>query len=160
MSKKKIFWILPLIFMVWSCSEDSGSILIEDDAIAPSSEITVSDEIFKLVNEHRQSISKPKLTRSTTTDELAIEHVNYMISKNRISHDGFNARFQILQQRENAHSAGENVAASYPNAVSVMNAWLNSSGHKSNIEGNYTHIGIAAIKNSQGNYYYTQLFYR
>ncbi len=160
MSKKKIFWILPLIFMVWSCSKDSNSILIEDDAIIPSNEITVSDEIFKLVNEHRQSISKSKLTRSTTADELAIEHVNYMISKNRISHDGFNTRFQMLQQRENANSVGENVAASYPNAVSVMNAWLNSSGHKANIEGNYTHIGIAAIKNSQENYYYTQLFYR
>ncbi len=146
--------------MVWSCSKDSNSILIEDDAIIPSNEITVSDEIFKLVNEHRQSISKSKLTRSTTADELAIEHVNYMISKNRISHDGFNTRFQMLQQRENANSVGENVAASYPNAVSVMNAWLNSSGHKANIEGNYTHIGIAAIKNSQENYYYTQLFYR
>ncbi len=28
------------------------------------------------------------------------------------------------------------------------------------IEGNYTHIGIAVIKDAQGRYYFTQLFYR
>jgi uncharacterized protein YkwD len=41
-----------------------------------------------------------------------------------------------------------------------MTGWLNSSGHKANIEGNFAHISIATIKDSQGRYYYTQLFYR
>ena len=83
-----------------------------------------------------------------------------MISENNISHDNFNARFQELQQKVNATGAGENVASGYPTAKSVREVWLNSSGHKANIEVNFTHIGIAAIKDSQGRYYYTQLFYR
>jgi len=41
-----------------------------------------------------------------------------------------------------------------------MQGWINSLGHKANIEGYFTHIGIAAVKNSQGVYYYAQLFYR
>ncbi len=83
-----------------------------------------------------------------------------MISKSEISHDNFNARFEELQQKVAAKGAGENVAAGYPTASSVMDGWLNSAGHKANIEGNFTHIGIAAIKDAQGRYYFTQLFYR
>lgn len=123
-------------------------------------EISVSNKILDLVNEHRKSIGKSSLTLNCIAAELAVKHTKYMISKNDISHDNFNDRFQELQQRVNARSVGENVASGYATAESVMNAWLNSSGHKANIEGDFTHIGIAAVKNSQGRLYYTQLFYR
>ena len=65
-----------------------------------------------------------------------------------------------IEELENAVATGENVAAGQTSATAVMNAWLNSSSHKENIEGNFTHIGIAAIQNSNGTYYYTQLFFR
>jgi len=131
---------------------DEGSIEVED--------LTITGEILVLVNQHRQEIGLEALKRSTIADELAIEHTNYMIAQSNISHDYFNIRFQELQQKVNARGAGENVASGYQDASSVMNGWLNSSGHKANIEGNYTHIGLAAIKDAQGRYYYTQLFYR
>ena len=60
----------------------------------------------------------------------------------------------------NAKAAGENVAFGYATGETVMEGWLNSPGHKANIEGNFTHIGIAAIKDENGRYYYTQLFFR
>jgi len=59
-----------------------------------------------------------------------------------------------------ASGFAENVAAGQPTAQSVMTAWLNSSGHKANIEGNYTHIGIGVAKDQNGSKYYTQIFYR
>jgi len=121
---------------------------------------TVSEDILELVNRHRISIGKSALIRNSIADEIAVEHSNYMISKGAISHDNFMLRFQKLQQEVNASAASENVAAGYTSAESVMSAWLNSSGHKNNIEGNFTHIGIASVKDSQGRYYYTQLFYR
>ena len=159
MSKKRIYWILPLLFLCWSCAEDNVMIP-EDDSSGSVAELTITEEILKLVNQHRQTIGKSKLTRSKTADELALNHTNYMISKNKISHDNFSDRWSMLQQEVNATGAGENVASGYPTAQSVVSAWLNSSGHKANIEGNFTHIGIAAIKDRQGKYYYTQLFYR
>ena len=123
-------------------------------------ETDIVSDILILVNEHRQSIGKSTLTFNCVATQLAIEHNEYMIAQNQISHDGFSERFQKLQEEVNARSAGENVASGYTSAESVMNAWLNSEGHKANIEGNFTHIGIAAVRNQQGRLYYTQLFYR
>ena len=160
MSRKIKYLILPLILILWSCSEDETSILINDEGSIEVEDLTITGEILVLVNQHRQEIGLEALKRSTIADELAIEHTNYMIAQSNISHDYFNIRFQELQQKVNAHGAGENVASGYQDASSVMNGWLNSSGHKANIEGNYTHIGLAAIKDAQGRYYYTQLFYR
>ena len=39
-----------------------------------------------------------------------------------------------------------------------MTAWLNSPGHRKNIEGDFTHIGIGVVKNDAGVYYFTQIF--
>ena len=159
MSRKIKLLILPLLFIALSCSQDEEIISPEEEVIS-SAELPIEQEILKLVNEHRQSIGKSKLNRNSVADNLAKEHTNYMIENGKISHDYFNNRFNELQQKVNAKGAGENVASGYSSAKSVMNGWLNSSGHKANIEGNFTHIGIAAIKNSNGKYYYTQLFYR
>ena len=42
--------------------------------------------------------------------------------------------------------AGENIAMGYPNAETVMNGWMNSPGHRTNIlNPNYTHIVIGGV---------------
>ncbi len=44
-------------------------------------------------------------------------------------------------------------------AQAVVEAWLNSAGHKANIEGNYTHFGIAIRENPvNGKKYFTNIF--
>lgn len=54
-------------------------------------------------------------------------------------------------------SAGENIAYGQRTPEEVMNSWMNSSGHRANILGNYEYIGIGvAFKN--GTYYWTQFF--
>jgi len=153
-------WILPLVLIIASCSQDENDILIDEQNSDPAITSTITQEILQLVNEHRQSVGKSVLSRNSTADNIAKEHTDYMISKSEISHDNFNDRFQQLRQKVSAKGAGENVAAGYPTAKSVMDGWINSPGHKANIEGNFTHIGIAAVKDAQGRYYYTQLFYR
>jgi uncharacterized protein YkwD len=51
----------------------------------------------------------------------------------------------------------ENIAWNYePSAV--VEGWMNSSGHRRNILGNYTHIGVACSMNEDGEPYYTQVF--
>ena len=160
MSRKLKFWTLPFLFIVCSCSQESSEIITNDARTEIANEISITQEILKLVNNHRKSVGKSSLERNAFADQLATEHTNYMISKNQISHDNFNERFQELQHNVNAKSAAENVASGYPTAERVMDGWIHSPGHKANIEGNFTHIGITAIKNSQGSYYYTQLFFR
>ena len=150
MSRKIKFWILPLFLIIASCSQDESELLIDEQNSDPTTTSSITKEILRLVNEHRDGIGKAVLSRNGTADNIAKEHTDYMISKSEISHDNFNARFQQLQQQVAAKGAGENVAAGYPTAKSVMDGWINSAGHKANIEGNFTHIGIAAVKDAQG----------
>lgn len=144
--------VILMMASMMSCSEDDGDeILVET---------SITDEILKLVNAHRESKGLEKLVRNATADNLAIDHSKYMIAQDKISHDNFKARTDNLKRNENAKGTGENVAYGYNTAEKVVTAWLNSSGHKENIEGNFTHTGISAVQNSDNTYFFTQLFYR
>ena len=150
----KYLFAFLILSSVLSCSNDDSS------SKEIPNEISVADEVFKLVNEYRSEKGLKPLTRNSTAEELAIDHTRYMISKKDISHDNFNDRGDVLNEKENAVSTAENVASFYPDAKSVVAGWINSDGHRQNIEGDYTHTGVAAIKDESGKYYYTQLFYR
>ena len=69
-----------------------------------------------------------------------------------------------LQSRANAVGynyawLGENIAFNYPDAPSVVNAWMNSPEHRANIlNPNYTDIGVSFAWNSLGQAYATEDF--
>ena len=56
-----------------------------------------------------------------------------------------------------AENVGYNMGYSDP-AGRVVERWLNSPGHKKNIEGNYNLTGIGVIQADQVTYYFTQIF--
>jgi len=138
-----------------SCSKDDSQQDIEKQEAQ-----TVTNEILQLVNSHRVSVGKSALSKNDLATQLAEEHSLYMINQNEISHDNSSERGLRLINEEQANKVGENVAYKYKTAEEVMEAWLNSSGHKKNIEADYTHIGISAVKNDVGIYYFTQVFFR
>lgn len=133
-----------------SCSKDEDPEKLEA--------LSISEEILQLVNAHRASIDKEPLAINNLATILAEEHTHYMIAQNDISHDNFDERSNRLFAEENATRTGENVAYGQQSAKAVMEAWINSSGHRANIEGDFTHIGIGVIKNGSGVYYFTQIF--
>jgi len=149
-------FIVCLLFLN-ACSDDD---VRTDDTSLEETTLSTPDEIFRLVNMHRESIGLSPLEKNETAEQMAIDHTNYMISIGEANHDGFEERAMILNAQENALSTAENVAQFFPNAASVVNGWLESGGHRDNIEGNFTHTGIAAVLDEQGRYYYTQIFYR
>ena len=56
-------------------------------------------------------------------------------------------------------AAGENIAKGQKSAQSVMNGWMNSSGHRANIlKSNYTQLGVGYALDSNGNTYWVQMF--
>ncbi|WP_340696432.1 CAP domain-containing protein [Flavobacterium nitratireducens] len=58
-----------------------------------------------------------------------------------------------------AKSVGENIAYNYKSALAAVTAWLNSPTHKENIEGDFTHFGIAIREDATtGKKYYTNIF--
>ncbi|MCF7567328.1 CAP domain-containing protein [Sabulilitoribacter arenilitoris] len=148
-----IFLWFTVLSCIVSCSKEDS---LED--IEKLESLSVSEEILELLNVHRASIGEDPLAKNDLATQLAEEHTRYMIAQNDISHDNFNERSDRLFNEENATRTGENVAYGQQSAKYVMEAWINSSSHRTNIEGDFTHIGIAAIKNSSGVYYFTQIF--
>ena len=155
-----------LLFLVTSCSkEDSGNATEGvnysiDLNLAQETDWELADEILVLINDHRTSIGLSIISRDQQhASAYAVNHTKYMIENDQISHDNFSFRNNGMQNR-GAKSVGEIVAFGYNNAESVVNAWLNSPSHKSVIEGSYTNSGFGVIENSQGQYFFTQLFYR
>ena len=50
------------------------------------------------------------------------------------------------------------MAYAYSSSESVVNAWLNSDGHRDVIEGDYTDFDVSAEKDADGKWYFTNIF--
>jgi uncharacterized protein YkwD len=54
---------------------------------------------------------------------------------------------------------GENIAYGFTSALDVMNAWMNSPGHRANILGaSFTELGVSVRAAANGQLYFTQVF--
>ena len=160
----KIPTMLPAMALIavlsFSCSTDS----IEVDTIeaiassyVPQTKI-IEVEILELINDHRISMGLNLLNDLGTIKAQAFDHTDYMVAKQEISHDNFYKRKQTLESHVGAVKVGENVAYAYSSAESVVNAWLNSDGHRKVIEGDYTDFDISAEKDVNGKWYFTNIF--
>ncbi|MCZ4318306.1 CAP domain-containing protein [Aequorivita viscosa] len=159
--------VLALICLVLTSCSKEDSVEVEtakydiDLALAQKNDTFMSNEILRLVNDHRTSIGLSTLKiDSQYASAFAVDHTDYMIEKEKINHDNFGYRSEGIKFHDNAKVVGENVAYGYDTAEDVVNAWLKSPGHKAIIEGNYTHTGFGVMKCPKGRTYFTQLFYR
>lgn len=81
--------------------------------------------------------------------------------KTAFSHDGFEQRIAAIKNTTGWITASaENVAYGKLSAKEVVKGWLNSPGHKKNIEGNYQYTGIGIYQDRKGITYFTQIFFR
>lgn len=117
-------------------------------------------EIANLVNQYRVSKGLTSLQKNNHISNVSREHDEYMISINTLTHDRFAQRADNLEATLGAVAVGENIAYNYSTAQSVVDAWINSPAHKANMEGNYTHFGIAVKANAAGKMYFTNMFIR
>lgn len=148
------------IFLI-SCSTDSSDDLsqtYDSNMIIPETK-TFEIEIMELINAHRISLGLNTLQNNGVIKGQAYSHTEYMMLNNNISHDNFHSRSGYLINNFNASIVSENVAYGFTTAESVVNAWLNSPGHKVNIEGNYTYFDISAELDEDTNrWYFTNIF--
>ena len=157
---------MALICLAASCSKDAPEEFIQESNyvidlnLAMETDWAMADEILILINDHRANLGLDAIKKDQQyASAYAVDHTMYMIDVNNINHDNFVERSQALKDR-GAKMVAENVAYGYHSAEAVVNAWLNSPGHRSVIEGRYSHSGFGVLKNSEGRYFYTQLFYR
>jgi uncharacterized protein YkwD len=119
-------------------------------------------DILYYINEYRASIGLPGLQIINEASSEAIKHSIEMASRTTaFGHDGFDERIDnIVKKIGFVHASAENVAYGKLTAKEVVDLWLNSPGHKKNIEGNYALTGIGIAKDADGLIFYTQIFLR
>lgn len=165
MTMKKIMSVMMFVVMLItmnSCSADTAE--ASDDTITvatPSTNYNYNDselETMKLINDYRISIGLNALQQINYISYKCEEHNKDMIAVNAISHNGFVARSEDIMKALSAKKIGENVAYNYKTAQAVLTGWLNSEGHKENIEGDYTHFGLSVTTDASGKKYYTNIF--
>jgi len=74
-------------------------------------------------------------------------------------HEGFQTRIKhIYPHVKNPQGGAENIAYNYKTAKIVVDGWMHSPGHRTNILGGYNLTGIGIDKDAQGKLYFTQIF--
>jgi uncharacterized protein YkwD len=118
-------------------------------------------ELMQLINDYRVSIGLNALEKINHISYKCQEHNKYMIENNVVNHNDFVLRSDNIMKLLGAKNVGENVAYNYKTSDAALKAWLDSPGHKENIEGNYTHFGISITTDPRtGKKYYTNIFAR
>jgi uncharacterized YkwD family protein len=119
-------------------------------------------QVANLVNQERQKAGLKPLQLDTKLSDVAREKSRDMMNKGYFSHQSptYGSPFDMMKQFGITYrTAGENIAKGQRTPQEVMNAWMNSQGHRANIlNGNFTHIGVGFVKDSQGTTYWTQMF--
>ena len=161
--KAKMFRaLLPLaiVFTMVSCSSDSSEASSTDNKLVTSYNYNEAElKLVTLINNYRTSIGLNTLQVINHISYKSQEHNIYMIDNNVVNHDYFQQRSNNLIQVLGAEKVGENIAYNYQTPESAISAWLNSPGHKANIEGDYTHLGISiTVDETTGKKYYTNMF--
>ena len=161
--KAKMFRaLLPLaiVFTMVSCSSNETETSSADKTVVTQYNYNDTEtKLVTLVNNYRVSIGLNPLQVINHISFKSEEHNIYMIDNNVVNHDYFQQRSNNLVQVLGAEKVGENIAYNYQTAESAMSAWLHSSAHKANIEGDYTHLGISVtVDQATGKKYYTNMF--
>jgi uncharacterized protein YkwD len=157
----KIILSIALMFSLVSCSSDSvDKMAIDPDKVTVNYNYSENEtELASLINDYRASIGLNKLELMNYVSVKSEEHDLYMIQNDDVSHAGFKERADIIMQTLRAKKVSENIAYNYLTSQSALTAWLCSSGHKANIEGDFTHFGISIrINPMTGKKYYTNIF--
>ncbi|HST17721.1 MAG TPA: CAP domain-containing protein [Gaiellaceae bacterium] len=123
-----------------------------------------ASQVITLVNQHRASLglgqlsSDAALTRSAVWKSMNMAGLNYFDHNDDPIGRSVGQRLSDCGWPSNL-GWGENIAYGYPTPDQVMSGWLNSPGHKANIENpSFTTIGVGVAANAQGGYYWTQDF--
>ena len=124
-----------------------------------TSVLNYEKEVVRLVNKERSSRGLSALTMDWQLSRVARYKSQDMHDKRYFSHTSptYGSPFDMISAFGISYrSAGENIAKGQRSPQEVVNAWMNSSGHRANIlNASFTKIGVGYVAN--GNYW-TQMF--
>jgi uncharacterized protein YkwD len=137
------------IMLLGSCKKDSEDLKPYDM------------EILDAVNAYRAGLGLAPLENNDFMWEQAREHSQATADGTiPFGHDGSTERYANIRLELGNGNYAENIDWGNGTATEVVDRWLESVGHKGNIEGNFKYTAISAIRTTDNKFYYTQLFYK
>lgn len=122
----------------------------------------LEQKVIDLVNQQRAYNGLPALKANWEVSRVARYKSQDMIDKRYFAHQSptYGSPFNMMENFGIRFSAaGENIAYGQRTPQEVMNSWMNSPGHRSNIlNRTYNQIGVGVAKSSNGTFYWTQMF--
>lgn len=123
-------------------------------------QLTYAEQVVKLVNQERAKAGLKAVTLDKQIEAAALiraKEIEISFSHTRPNGSSFSS--VLKEQGISFRGAGENIAWGQTSPEAVMNAWMNSEGHRANIlNPNFTKIGVGYYQNSAGRKFWTQLF--
>ncbi len=128
--------------------------------VTQASEADVRAEILGYTNAARKANGLKPLVINDDLNNIAQQHSERMAAKKvSFGHTGFQKRYDAARKLLPGLTAcGENVAFGPDSSREIVDGWMKSAGHRANILGNFTLIGIGVAKGKDGSWYYTQFF--
>jgi uncharacterized protein YkwD len=131
-----------------------------EDEPDPEPDRTREESLVAEVNRERSAADCGPLESDAALEAAAGLHAEDMAANDYFSHTSPDGRGPTDRAAEQGYNGGvgENIAAGYPDAASVMEGWMNSKGHRANILNcGYEVIGIG-IAERGGTIYWVQKF--
>ena len=134
-----------------------GQVLIIPEA--DSGVTAYENEVIRLVNAIRVENGLTPLRAHWELSRVARYKSQDMKDNRYFSHTSptYGSPFQMIKSFGLSYrSAGENIARGQRTPQEVVNAWMNSAGHRANIlNASFTHIGVGYVADG---HYWTQMF--
>lgn len=115
-------------------------------------------DVFALVNQQRAANGLGPLLTDPTLDFAAQVWAQNLADNGLFQHSSADWRSAMISGGGWTFS-GENIAAGHTSASQVMNAWMNSDGHRANIlNSSYVGVGVGYVKGGPYGHYWVQIF--
>lgn len=119
-------------------------------------------EVLRLVNEQRAKYGLSALTYSKSLEAVAYAHSRDMAQNNYFSHTNLKGQSpfdRLASAKITYRAAAENIAAGQKTPAAVVDAWMNSEGHRKNIlNSSVKQMGLGVYQGGSYGIYWTQLF--
>jgi uncharacterized protein YkwD len=123
----------------------------------------VERRLRRCTNVRREKNGLRPLRVATALKRAARLHAKNMVRHGFFDHTdhrgrGPAERVALFKPKERLHSIGENIAGGQPSAAAACRSWMGSPGHRANILGRYSRIGLGFWSGGVYGRYYVQVF--
>ena len=129
-----------------------------DAALTPEQRAVV--EMATLVNVERGERGLPLLRLDERASAAARAHAADMATMRLMQHvgsDGSDGGDRLARAGFAWSAWGENIAAGFVDPRTLLAAWMNSEGHRANLLGDFTDVGVGVVATADGVPYWSLL---